>query len=298
MAHTPSLEEPEWLSPHYNELPGAGPIELTLSGAGRVRGVVVDGDGRPALGAVVTLHWPKGLDEVKRTARVGEDGRYEFDDLLPAETYVQATLADLFSEEAVSYVAPGATVELNLTVAMQGRLAGTVTGRPIDAVVVRGDQPGGEFIKVDKTDGHFEKLLPPGTYRIFVEIKGDDVHAFQFIESATATVRAGELTTVVLDVPFASDAGQPAPGFRLHDELGSGLSFENSPGGVRVDFLMADCPAAKAGIRIGDLVVSIGGEVTRDALDAFARVRKPSNASSSLDVLVRRDGQDLKLTLR
>lgn len=280
------------------ELPGTAPIELTLSSAGRVRGLVVDGDGRPAVGATVTLHWPKGLNEVKRTARIGEDGHYEFDDLLPSETYVQATLVDLFSEEATAYVAPGATVELNLTVAMQGRLVGTVKGRPIDGVVLRRDQPGGEFVKVDKTDGHFDKLLPPGTYRIFAEIKGDEVHAFQFIESLTATVRAGETTTVVLEVPPAPDSGQPAPGYRLHDELGSGLSFENSPGGVRVDFLMADCPAAKAGVRIGDLVVSIDGEATRDALDAFAKVRKRVSEAAALELLVRRDGQDLELTVR
>ena len=31
MAHTPSLEEPEWLSPHYNELPGAGPRSRSAS---------------------------------------------------------------------------------------------------------------------------------------------------------------------------------------------------------------------------------------------------------------------------
>jgi C-terminal processing protease CtpA/Prc len=60
---------------------------------------------------------------------------------------------------------------------------------------------------------------------------------------------------------------------------------------------MSDCPAAKAGVLLGDLVVAIDGEATRDALDAFARVRKPSDGST-LDFLVRRQGQDFKLTLR
>ena len=83
----------------------------------------------------------------------------------------------------------------------------------------------------------------------------------------------------------------------MHPELGSGISFENSLGGVRVDFLMSDCPAAKAGVLIGDLVLAIDGEPTRDALDAFARVRKPSDGTT-LDFQVRRDGKDLKLTLR
>ena len=280
------------------ELPGAPPLELVLGNAGRVIGTVSDDQGLPIAGASVALTWPDGLNEVKRTARTGEDGHFEFDDLLAAQAFVQATLGDLVSEEVDAYVAPGATVELGLKVALMGRLAGTITGRPLDSVVVRGEQLGREFIKTDKTDNHFEKVLPPGSYRIFAEIKADEAHSFQFIEILTATVRAGELTTVVLDVPWKTDGGSAGPGYRLHTELGSGLSFENSPGGVRVDFIMADCPAAKAGVRIGDLVVAIDGEPTRNALDAFARVRKPSDEASSLEVLVRRDGQDLKLTVR
>ncbi|MFZ5446911.1 MAG: PDZ domain-containing protein, partial [Myxococcota bacterium] len=82
----------------------------------------------------------------------------------------------------------------------------------------------------------------------------------------------------------------------MHPELGSGLSFENSPGGVRVDFLMSGCPAATAGVQVGDLVVSIDGEPTRDARDAFARVRRPSGAELSL--VVRREGRDLPLTIK
>ena len=111
-----------------------------------------------------------------------------------------------------------------------------------------------------------------------------------------AVVLSGQAKYTI--TPWKTDAGLPAPSYRLHTELGSGLSFENSPGGVRVDFIMADCPSAKAGVRIGDLVVSIDGEPTRNALDAFARVRKPSDEASSLELLVRRDGQDLKLTVR
>lgn len=280
------------------EVPGAGPVELVLTGAGRLIGVVHDADAQPVEGASVTLGWPSGLNEVKRTARTGPDGRFEFDDLLPAEVRVQAQLDDLFSEETGTYVAPGATVEVVLVTAAQGRLVITLTGAPMDKVMVRNERPGGEFIEADKIDGHFEKLIPPGTYRLFAETRGEKKDEFKFIESITATVRAGEVTTVVLDVPdeFADAGTRVHRSFMMHPELGSGVSFENSPGGVRVDFLMADCPAAKAGVQLGDLVVAIDGETTRNALDAFARVRKPSG--EALDLLIRRDGQDLKLTVR
>ena len=230
------------------ELPGAAPVELVLGSAGRVIGMVIDDENRPLAGASVAIHWPDGLKEVKRTARTGEDGHFEFDDLLASQAFVRATLADLVSEEAAAYVAPGATVELNLRVAVQGRIAGTLTGRPVDKVFAHPDRPGGEFIEMEKTDRHFEKSLPPGTYNLFAEVKGPSSPDYEFVQTLRATVRSGEVTTVVLDVPFDADASA-LPGFRMHDQVGSGLSFENSPGGVRVDFLMADCPAAKAGMR-------------------------------------------------
>lgn len=280
------------------ELPGAQPLELVLSASGRLVGVVQDAEGHPAEGAEVTLSWPRGLREVARTARTGASGQFEFEDLLPAQVTVQARYSDLVSEEAETYVAPGATAELTLTTAPQGRLVGTVVGQRIDRVLVRVDRAGGEFINVDQTAQRFEKSLAPGTYRLFAEVGGGAGQAYRFFERQTAEVRAGEITTVVLDVGELADASAaPIHNFKMHPELGSGLSFENSPGGVRVDFLMSDCPAAKAGVQLGDLVVAIDGEATRDALDAFARVRKPSDGTT-MDFLVRRQGQDLELTLR
>ncbi len=281
------------------ELPGATPLELVLADPGQLRGVVNDGSGALVEGAEVSLQWPKGLGEVRRTARTGADGRFEFDDLLPAELFVQAQYSDLVSEEVATYVAPGATAEVTLVIAPQGRLVGTVTGQPTERVLVRRERVGGDFVEVDKLTRRFEKLLAPGTYYLYAWVGRPAGHDSTFLEMQTVIVRAGELTTVVLDVPGDGVEATAAPqrNFKMHPELGSGLSFENSPGGVRVDFLMSDCPAAKAGVQLGDLVVAIDGESTRDALDAFARVRKPADGAS-LEFQVRRAGQDLKLTLR
>jgi hypothetical protein len=283
------------------ELPGPQPVELVLQDAGRVVGVVNDGSGHPVEGAEVTLRWSRWLAEVARTARTGADGHFEFDDVLPSEVSVQARYDDLVSDEQDPYVAPGATVELVLVTAAQGRLAGTVTGAPVERLMVRAELHGGEFIAVDQTSRHFEKLLAPGTYHVFAEVKGPPGgHDFQFLELQLVEIRGGELTTITVDVPADQKEATAIPGhknFKMHPELGSGISFENSPGGVRVDFLMSDCPAAVAGVKLGDLVVAIDGETTKDALDAFARVRKPSDGTT-MDFLVRREGQDLKLTLR
>jgi C-terminal processing protease CtpA/Prc len=209
---------------------------------------------------------------------------------------VKATFAELVSQEVGTYVAPGATVETKLTIGQQGRLVATVADPAVQKVLARiegGVGPG--FIVTDKVGQHFEKMLAPGTYRLFAEL-GDPSHGYRFVESTTAVIRAGEITTATLGDVFADGGLAPALDTRMHSELGSGLSFENSPGGVRVDFLMSECPAAKAGVRIGDLVVAIDGEAARNALDAFARVRK-SGEGVVLELLVRRDGQDLKLTV-
>ncbi len=279
------------------ELPGASPVDLALSKAGHVVGVVIDDAQTPVVGATVTLSWPSGMPEIARTAITGDDGRFDFDDLFPSEVAMQARLDDLVSEEIGTYVAPGTTAEVTLAVGSQGRLEGTVEAEtPVDQVLLRGWRGSGRFRISNElamvVNGRFEQRLAPGAYLVLAKYKG------RFVETSVreeAVVRSGEVTTVVVRV-VEGDGGIPAHANMMHSELGSGLSFENSPGGVRVDFLMSDCPAARAGVQIGDLVVSIDGEPTRDALDAFARVRKPSG--EQLRLQVRRDGKDLPFTLK
>lgn len=268
------------------ELPGEGPVELTLSNAGRLTGVVLDEERHPLADARVTLGWPSGMNEVDRTAVTGEDGRFEFDELLSAELVVQARLGNLASAQQGAYLAPGAALELTLTTSLQGRLVGLIEGREVDTVMIRGERDG-EVAKV--RDGHFEQLLAPGKYKLYVR-DGESI-----VEQAVAEVRGGELTEVTITVP-PEDGGGAAYRRLMHRELGSGLSFENAPGGVRVDFLMQGCPASAAGVRIGDLVVSIDGQPTRDALDAFSRVRK--SADGTLELTLRREGKDFGVTVK
>lgn len=267
------------------ELPGAPAVELTLSAAGRLTGVVRDGANNPYAGATVKVSWPFAMKDLPRTAHTGEDGRFEFDELFPAELTVQATAGDLLSEETAVYVGPDATAELVLSIGGQGRLVGTVLSeKPVARVLIRKEyEKSGEA--VDVVDGRFELSLAPGRYKLLPITEGT------IAESGEAVVKVGEVTTVSIAAGAFEKGGSS-----MHPELGSGLSFENAPGGVRVDFLMGGCPAAVAGVQIGDLVVSIDGEPASDARDAFAKVRRPSGMELSL--VVRRDGRDLPLTLK
>ncbi len=269
------------------ELPGAGPVELTLSPAGRVTGQVVDEAQNPIGGATVRMTLPRGMHELERTATTGDDGRFDFDELLPSELVLQAHLGEVSSEETPTYVGPGATATLNLVLAAQGRLVGTVTSDNVEEIFLRG-----QLFKqtVPVAQRRFEVLLAPGHYTVMVLMRD------HYVTNTTVDIRGGEVTTVTVSTETDDDGGVPEHWAMMHPELGSGLSFENSPGGVRVDFLMSDCPAARAGVKLGDLVLSIDGEPTRDARDAFERVRVPNGEALSL--VVRRDGVDLPVTVK
>ncbi|MBL8913234.1 MAG: carboxypeptidase regulatory-like domain-containing protein [Archangium sp.] len=271
------------------ELPGAPSVEVQLYGAGKLTGAVTNGDLVPVDGATVTVQWTRGMNEVARTARTDENGRFEFDELLPAEVSVQAHLGELVSIEEGIYIAPDGVAEQNLVLAVQGRLVGTVEPADAEQVWIRGKRSS-DHAKVK--DGRFEIVLAPGSYSAFVLLKGAD-HVFTQVDEVF--VKAGEITTVALKL----DTGDAGSNFKFafgHPELGSGLSFENANGGVRVDFMMSDCPAAKAGVLIGDMITSIDGAPAKDALDAFAKVRKPNGEQLALGV--RREGRDLVLNVR
>lgn len=270
------------------ELPRVEPVELVLPGAARLTGVVFDPQRHPSANATVHVSWPEQLQEPARAAQTDEDGRFELDELLSAQLTVTATAGDLVSEEQLHWVGPDAVTEISIQLDARGTLIGRVITpegqRPVERVLVypEGTRAGHG---VDVRDGGFKVELMPGSYGIAPLLE----HAV--MDTTAVEVRANEVTEVTITASRLDNRRDA-----MHPELGSGLSFENSPGGVRVDFLMSGCPAATAGVQVGDLVVSIDGEPTRDARDAFARVRRPSGAELSL--VVRREGRDLPLTIK
>lgn len=73
-----------------------------------------------------------------------------------------------------------------------------------------------------------------------------------------------------------------------------GVIIVNSLGGVSVQQVDVDSPAAKAGIQVGDVISDIGGKKIRDQID-FARMTYDFQPGDKVSVLVQR-GND-KLTL-
>lgn len=131
----------------------------------------------------------------------------------------------------------------------------------------------------------------PGTYQLFASRPAQVMTRF---EGLPVEIRAGETAEVDLPVEIIVEDGGDL-GAALHRELGSGVSFDTGPGGVAVSFLMPDSPAL-AGVRVGDLVLSIDGEPVVRTLDAFERLQRPRGQAVALTL--RRDGQDLTVTIK
>ena len=83
------------------------------------------------------------------------------------------------------------------------------------------------------------------------------------------------------DPPPAADAARPFVGIKIAP------TGEQKIGGLLVEASMPDGPAAKAGIKKGDVVVSIGGHATPDT-DALRKALKGKRPGQTLEVKVQR----------
>ena len=79
--------------------------------------------------------------------------------------------------------------------------------------------------------------------------------------------------------------------------LGVTLDFENSENGVGIQEVAPNSPAAKAGVKSGDVIIKIGDNDVKSVQDlpGILRQRKPGD---EVDVIVKRDGKDVTLKVK
>jgi len=75
-----------------------------------------------------------------------------------------------------------------------------------------------------------------------------------------------------------------------------GLALVKDPDGVRVSSVLPNGPAAKAGLKAGDLVLKVAGESVQDPAQFLARM-EDSGVGQPLPIALRRDGRELQLTV-
>lgn len=276
------------------ELPLTAPVELRLTSGAHVSGTVVNESGQPLANAGVVLEYARGLDEPSLHARSDATGQFDVADLLPGQLTAYASLGDARSEDVDVYVAPGRAATVTLAVFRRGRLTGRVVGGPPGPYFVFARRvPDGDMKHGFRTDdeGRYDEQLVPGAYELFASSPQLEQTRF---EGLPMVIRAGETTQV--DLPVEGTPVKPHTSGIGHGFAGSGIGFDSVPGGVAVSFLMADAPAATAGVHQGDLVLSIDGAPLTRSLDAYEKLRRPSGEAVTL--VVRRDGQDLTIVVK
>jgi serine protease Do len=108
----------------------------------------------------------------------------------------------------------------------------------------------------------------------------------------------GAVGTLVAQSPAPSPLPEPRERARVlrFDGRGSqiGVMVDDVAGGVRIEDVDEESPAAKAGIREGDTVVEFDGERVRSARQ-FARLVEETVAGRTVKLVVVRDGQQQTL---
>ena len=173
----------------------------------------------------------------------------------------------------------GGTVTAGI-VSARGRdigAAGTDDFLQIDAAVNRGNSGGPTFNLAGEVIGVNTAIVSPsgGSVGIAFAIPSDTVTRVVASLKETGTVTRGYLGVNI----------QP-----ITPEIADGLGLKE-PRGALVSDVQSDTPAAKAGLRAGDVVIAVDGQPVKDARDLSRRISslKPG-VNVKLDVI--RDGSE------
>ncbi len=261
-------------------------IELHLRGAASLAGRVVDGVGQPVAGARVTAT-PTGAAGFE--AVTDPAGEFLLERLPPVAIWVDARAGAQASEDEEVQLNPGVRERVELKVetvaVVKGRVKGTLPEKMWVVASRRGSAGGGRGAVT--ADGSYRIEVSPGTYAVFRVVPGrDTISPERFV-----TVEAGQEVEVDFDQASAGRAhpfSSVAPG-----EIG--VAFDRSPGGLAITWVAADGPAYAAGVREGDLLLTIDGQPLDDTLEAYRLAR--GEPGSKLKLQVRHGGRDATYAL-
>ncbi len=264
-------------------LPGASedqaPLTVRLQPAATLRGRVVAGGGAAPDGFVLELREPGGEElpwaQAWPTTRRFPGDTFTLPDAPGQSLKVTVRTEDGRTGEARVTLAPGgsAEVEVPLTggaASLSGRAVWSRGGGPAPGVAVFLDRPvsalpdtrtgpDGRFRLEDVRPGaHTVRLLPP---------EGR-------VETRTVKVAEAEATDLG-DVTVSPRRAAPGT-------LGAGFSEER--GQVAFAWLTPDGPAARAGVTVGDRLLSVDGLVVRDRTEAESRTRGTPGSAVRLQV--------------
>ncbi|HEX8439217.1 carboxypeptidase regulatory-like domain-containing protein [Archangium sp.] len=269
---------------------GAAEQQLQLRPAATLHGRVVAPSGAAPSGVTLRLlnadgSPPSGSTDAQRTVPGNE---FHLTDAPARELRVSVRTSDGRTGEARVRLSPGqrADVEVPLTggaASLAGRAVWSGSGTPASGVGLYLDRaPGSGADAHTGPDGRFLlRDVMPGAHT--VRLLAPDGKP----EARTVTVAASEAVDLG-DVPVTTRKAAPGT---------VGAGFSEDRGWVSFAWLTPEGPAARAGVRVGDRLLSVDGQVVRNRAEAESRTR--GSAGTPVQVTVRREGgseQTLQLT--
>ena len=114
---------------------------------------------------------------------------------------------------------------------------------------------------------------------------------------ATCRSASSSTTTVLADAAGAAGSAARAAGSGVSlapvsDQLAAYFGVER---GALVSSVATDSPAARAGLKAGDVITSMNGRTVADVSDVLEEVRR-TDGGASIAITVMRDKKELKLT--
>ena len=261
------------------KVPVGGDVTLTIRRTGSIAGTVtLDGGGAPDIITVSVSEGKTGFRRRERFFRSG--GAFTMRDLPAGAFEVSVSAAEgtgtARAELAEGQAVKGLSITLGSRATVTGRLVTADEGKPLPGYMVQvmpTGRPqsemmfdfGGSMPPMTKADGSFEvSNAPAGRVQImaFPVNMGDTLYAFA---RKVVTLEGGESTDVG-EVKVQKLRAKPTDkagdfGFELK-QPGPGTDIEKMK--LEVAIVRPDSPAAKAGMKVGDLIVSVDGHNVRE----------------------------------
>ncbi len=179
------------------------------------------------------------------------------------------------------------TLTLTATTSVSGRVIDAVTRLPLQGARVRAESAMGRVSVLTDARGTFQLPPQPQAVQLLVGRDGFAAQGFYLPSRPDASNLTVEL--------------QPTPNSQFQEEParfeGVGMTLKPNPGFIMVAVVNEGSPAERAGVRAGDVIISIDGQPAgADLGNVVGRIRGPAGTPVTLGF--DRQGQRIELTIR